>query len=109
MQLQIDSVQVQGNIALIIARFDLPGIYSIVYGRFSTEHPVYDIDNFKDKIPDSLAEISPGPELNVSPEPPSGQPGFIHYRLLMWGILVLVMLMLGWFTLIMIKKKSTRE
>ncbi|MBN2426040.1 MAG: DUF3999 family protein [Calditrichaceae bacterium] len=101
----VDSVQVRGNYFQLTARFPQAEKYYLLYGNHDTRPPVYDIGYFKDKIPADLTSLSLGDEQKlvkgalVEPEPLFKNP------LWLWAIIILIIVILGWFTLKMLYQK----
>ncbi|MDP2364384.1 MAG: DUF3999 domain-containing protein, partial [Ignavibacteria bacterium] len=65
----------------------------------------YDIVNFKDKIPTALSYISLGNEESISQNQMEDSPLFEN-KLWLWLIMIVMILIIGWFSLSMIRKKS---
>jgi hypothetical protein len=103
--LQIESVEVEGNIFELTARFDKEAEYSLVYGNKKAVFPQYDIENFKDKIPTTLSYLSLGNEESISSNKNADSPLFEN-KLWLWLIMILMIIIIGWFSLSMIRKKS---
>ncbi len=104
--LQIDSIIIKGFVHEIIARFTEPMKYYLYYGSSDAKTPYYDIDRFMDKVPKDMKGLTLGEEqiignsLQTIPEP------LFKNKIWLWLIIAIIILVLGWFSLQMIKNKS---
>ncbi len=104
--LQIEKVEIKGVPFELIARFSNPGKAFMVYGNSKAVKPNYDLANFQDKIPASPKEISLGSEeVNSEAKIISKQP-FFQNNLWLWAVMITAILILGWFSLKMLKNKA---
>lgn len=101
--LRIRSVGVSGAIYELVPRFSGPADYFLVYGDPKADAPDYDIARFSDNIPDSLATLGLGAEQRILDRASSSGPLFAN-RMWLWGIMVVTVVLLGGFTLRMIRK-----
>ena len=102
--LNIGDVKVRGYVHSIVVRFTEPAEYYLVYGQESARSPKYDISLFIDKIPEAMTTLQLGEEQMIKKEAsPDRSPLFVN-RWWLWAIMALIILMLGWFTLKMIRK-----
>lgn len=102
--LTVGSAQVEGYVHELVVRFSDPATYYLTYGNKDSRHPNYDISLFPDKIPEALSPLHLGTEQEIEKETvPKASPLFMN-RTWLWAIMVLIIVMLGWFTLKMIKK-----
>jgi len=103
--LEIEKVEVKGLVFQLVARFTKFGRYYLVYGNNKVEKPVYDIRHFRDKISEELTPLTLKDAQNIiKKEQPKQQPLFSN-SLWLWAIMIVVILLLGWFSLRMIQKK----
>ena len=103
--LSIDSVSASGNLYDFIGRFDDNiASYFLYYGNPKARKPNYDIEHFQNKIPAGSSEISLGKEIILKQEPE--QKSEPQYKLVLWCLIILIMITIGWFSLKMIKKKE---
>ncbi|UII79453.1 DUF3999 family protein [Flagellimonas sp. CMM7] len=103
--LTLGTIKVKGYVHELVARFTEPVTYFLTYGNNKAVRPHYDIDRFTDKIPKELTAIEIGNELTIEKDGvPVTEPLFQNKNWL-WGIMILMILLLGWFSLKMIKKK----
>lgn len=100
--LTVDSVSVSGPVYELIVRIIRPGDYTLYYGSRLTSLPHYDIENFPDRIPSDAPTATLGPEQKAGHL--ASEPVFTKYWL--WGLMILIIAVLGWFTMKMIRQQS---
>jgi hypothetical protein len=102
--LRIDSVTAKGHVYSLQARFPHPGQYFICYGNSSSPEPKYDLYKFRNSIPNVMPILTLGKEqlLDTAASKPNN-PFFIN-KAWLWGTLVILVLLLGWFSFSMISK-----
>jgi hypothetical protein len=106
--LDFDSVRCSGPEHSLVARFTSKADYFLYYGRDRMEAPIYDLSYFTDKIPEELKRLVPGAEeALILPEIP--EEPFLKSRWWLWSLIALVVLMLGGFTLRMLKSSRLEE
>jgi hypothetical protein len=103
--LNIHAVEVKGYVHELLARFTEPATYYLVYGHKSGSKPVYDINYFADKIPQNLTALTLGEELVIDKEKTLGTEPLFKNKLWLWCIMGLIVLVLGWFSLKMMKSE----
>jgi hypothetical protein len=99
---------VNGYIHELVARFTEDGDYMMVYGRSNAIAPNYDIDHFTNNIPTELSSLELGDEIAIKSndfEEEKDSPLFEN-PMWLWVIMGIVILVLGWFTLKMLKSES---
>ena len=102
--LTIDSILVKGYLHELIARFTEQATYFMTYGNKTAARPHYDIDRFTDKVPVTLTALELGNELTIEKdETPLTEPLFKN-KTWLWTIMSLIILLLGWFSVKMIRK-----
>lgn len=102
--LKIDSVEVEGYVYEIIARFIEPATYFLAYGNDLAVKPDYDIDRFADKIPIALTELKLGDEQLIEKRALIKTSPLFQNKIWLWTIMGLIIFILGWFSIRMIKK-----
>ncbi|MFH1194724.1 MAG: DUF3999 family protein [bacterium] len=102
--LDIGQIEVTGNTVELTARFTEEGDYWLVYGNNKSVKPYYDIENFKERIPAGITALILGEEINISKENSFTEPLFKN-KLWLWGIMLIVIITMGWMTVKMMKKK----
>tara|TARA_R110002020_G_scaffold472238_1_gene700022 strand:+ start:1934 stop:3166 length:1233 start_codon:yes stop_codon:yes gene_type:complete len=104
--LKVDTIEVKGYVTELVARFTDPAHYFLTYGNEGATRPQYDIARFADQIPEALASVQVGKEIIMDKgEDAVTEPLFKNKRWL-WAILLVIMAVLGWFTLKMIRQKE---
>ncbi len=101
--LQIDSVTVRGNVYELMARFDDEADYYLLYGNSSVIRPIYDIEKFRYKIPDTAPELIIGDETQIERVAPEVKKPIFENKIWLWAIMIIVILVLGYFSIKMIK------
>lgn len=103
--LRISNVIVKGYKHELIARFTNPATYYLVYGNKKARKPVYDLNYISAKIPKVLPKIIPDKAQTIKfKNSTTTEPLFVN-EIWLWSIMFVVILMLGGFTLSMMKKK----
>lgn len=101
--LQINSVAARGNLYELTCRFLEPAAYYLFYGNKNISTPDYDIGHFSDKIPADITTLTLGaPEPVPQREATASQPLFTN-KIWLWGLMILIIALLGWFSMKMIK------
>jgi len=104
--LSVQSCEVKGYRYELVARFSGPGDYYLVYGNPNVGMPVYDIAHFIEKIPEDVPPVTlEDEEERLRAALPVQEPLFKN-KFWLWGIMIVVIGMLGFFSLKMIKKNS---
>lgn len=104
--LKIDDVAIKGFIHTLTARFTEPAAYFLVYGKKRAKKPNYDIANTPITLPDNLKTLELGsvqtiPKIKITETSP-----LFKNKWWLWGIIGIVVLVLGGFTLTMMKSKA---
>ncbi len=103
--LPIDSVTVKGCVYELAIRFTEPATYYLTYGNPSAFKPNYDIERFTSKIPDTLSALNLGDEQIIEKPPVAIKKPLFENKLWLWGLIIVIILLLGWFSLKMMKTK----
>ncbi|MFK7833445.1 MAG: DUF3999 family protein [Winogradskyella sp.] len=102
--LSVTDVAVKGYQFQLIGRFTEPANYMLVYGKTLDRIPNYDIVKFESKVPEQLKALQIGEEqVIIKSELKKAAPLFENSYWL-WGIIGVVILLLGGFTLRMLRK-----
>lgn len=101
--LSIDAIQVSGSIYELIARFTVPADYFLTYGNKDAVKPHYDIERFTNKIPKTVKEVKLGKELTIKQGAKLVAEPLFKNKIWLWGIMVLIIVVLGWFSWKMIR------
>lgn len=102
--LNYGNIEVDGNIYELVARFTEPANYFLIYGKENSRNPNYDISRFTNKIPESLSELALTEEQIIQKSEEESVNPLFQNKLWLWGIMILVIGLLGWFTFKMIGK-----
>ena len=103
--LQIDSIQVEGYVHEIVARFTAPATYFLTYGNPLEQAPIYDIERFADQIPTNLKELQLGKEQFIRKDMKDAEKPLFQNSFWLWGVMIIIIILLGWFSLKMIRQK----
>ena len=103
--LQIDSLVVKGFEYALIARFVEPADWYLTYGNNKASKPQYDIEQFADKIPGTLTSLKLGEEQLTGKEKLAKKLPLFQNKLWLWAVMAVIILVLGWFSVSMIRKR----
>lgn len=101
--LNINVITAAGPQVEIVAKL-APGITYAVYGNAHVDRALYDLDHFKQSIPDSVAYLTMSEETAL-PKLQSQSKPFVTRKIWLWVIMGVVIVTLGFSTLRMIKNK----
>ncbi len=102
--LTIDTIQAKGYLHELVARFNAQATYYLTYGNKKARRPNFDIERFTNNIPETLTALDLGEDLIIAKEDiPVADPLFKNEKWL-WAIMIVIILLLGWFSIKMIKK-----
>lgn len=104
--LTIQSISIKGNVYELIARFTEPATYFLTYGNKKVSHPEYDIERFSSKIPDTLAVLNLGKEQHIAKKENFLKEPLFKNKNWLWALMIIIILILGWFSIKMIKSKE---
>ncbi len=104
--LKIVGVSVHGYEHKLVARFTEPAQYYLRYGKEFDAKPNYDVSRFKENIPKNSAALQLGKEEYINSDSNVKRNPLFQSEYWLWGIMILVIIILGWFSFRMIAKKS---
>ena len=104
--LRIDGFIVKGYVYELLARFTDPAKYFLVYGNKNISKPHYDITRFIDKIPDALTTLNLGLEEEIEKEAIIKMSPLFENKTWLWLIMGVIIVLLGWFSMKMIKNNN---
>ncbi|GAK96718.1 hypothetical protein JCM19294_1027 [Nonlabens tegetincola] len=105
--LHVDSFNVSGFRDYLLARFTKEADFFLVYGKENDQLPSYDIEKFKDNIPEELTSLSLGEEILIIPNQPMvEEKGLFENKLWLWILMILAIVIMGGFTLKMLRSES---
>jgi hypothetical protein len=97
---------IRGDVHQLIGRFNESASYYLYYGNIEAFVPNYDINRFETKIPDTIGNVVIGNEVELTnPKIYEDEDGLIKDDLWLWAIMIIVIFILGWFSLKMLKDK----
>lgn len=104
--LNFELSELKGNIHQLISRFDVKADYFLLYGNKNAYVPNYDISRFENNIPSKTKIIEIGDEelINIASGESAQEPLFKD-SMWLWAIMIIVIFILGWFSLKMLKSK----
>lgn len=100
----IEGVTIKGFKHELIARFDEPASYYLVYGNKNALEPIYDINAMANIVPDTAPELSLGKELTINAVQEEESKPLFEDKKWLWGVMILIIGVIVWFTIGMIKK-----
>jgi hypothetical protein len=103
--LKVDAISLQRPEIELRSKLSAGDDYYLFYGNRNMRAPLYDLVHFQDRIPDSLASIDPGDEVSIGKTAVTASP-FIENKNWLWVVMGAVILLLGFFTLKMMKNKA---
>lgn len=103
--LHIEPTTIEGYKVMLVARFEKDTRYFLTYGDSELTKPDYDIERFKDNVPKNISNLTLGPirEVVTTIAGPT-EPLFSKIAWL-WAIMTVIMLVIGWYTVKMIRKQ----
>ncbi|WP_179347792.1 DUF3999 family protein [Winogradskyella pacifica] len=102
--LTIKDISVKGYEHQLVGRFTEPADYMLVYGNPAASTPNYDIAKFETKIPKALKALKIGAEQIIIKQKQAKVKPLFENSYWLWAIIIVVILILGGFTLKMLKK-----
>lgn len=104
--LDIKSVETKGYVHELTARFSEPATYYLTYGNIHAHAPSYDIQQFQDNIPTVLKKLQLGKEEIQQAQVDSVVEPLVMNKVWLWSIMILIILLLAWFSFKMIKSPT---
>ena len=104
--LNFGNIEVKGFLHELVARFTAEATYYLTYGNNHVAMPNYDIAQFSKNIPEILTPLKVGREQELKKLQLLEKKPIFKNKAWLWGIIVLIVIVLGWFSLTMIKKKD---
>ena len=103
--LKINSILIEGYEYNLQIRFSENATYFLAYGNEFATKPSYDINYFKEKVPANLKPLYLGNEQFIERKNNLiSEPWFVN-KLWLWSIMIVIIIVLGWFSLKMIQDK----
>ncbi|QLG44176.1 DUF3999 family protein [Costertonia aggregata] len=104
--LKINTVTVKGYQYYLNARFTEQAQYYLAYGKKQALRPVYDITEQTFAIPENISALTLGQEEIIPKKEIVTNAPLFENKWWLWGIMIVIILLLGGFTLKMIQKKA---
>lgn len=101
----VNSVSVKGDTYKLITRFSNPASYMLVYGNETASKPRYDIDKFSTSIPNEIKSLTLGNEEIIKKIEQPKVAALFENQYWLWGIIIVIIVLLGGFTLKMMQKR----
>jgi predicted transcriptional regulator YdeE len=102
--LNINSVELKGEVHELVVRFTEEASYFLAYGNKNARAPSYDIAHFKSKIPKALSKLNLANEVIIEKDKPIAKEPLFKNKAWLWIVMGVIIVMLGWFTIEMIRK-----
>jgi hypothetical protein len=102
--LSVKEIRASGPEVKMIAKLDRKYSY-LYYGNANASRPSYDLAYFEEKIPASLPSVTIGNEENML-EPVEEKSPIFENQLWLWAVMIIVIGLLGFFTLRMMKSNA---
>lgn len=103
--LYIGDCQAKGFSHELIARFNEEADYFLLYGNANASLPKYDIAHFQDNLPEKISHVELGVEEKIDRAKSEDKKPLFENKLWLWAILIFIIILLGFFTLKMIKSE----
>ena len=103
--LNFGTCTVEGYKYELIARLQEEADYCLLYGNAQARRPQYDIEHFKKNIPDELVLLYPEKEELIDTQSSMDKKPLFESKLWLWGVLILLIAILGYASLKMLKKE----
>jgi hypothetical protein len=104
--LTYENIEVKGFQHDLTARFTEEASYYLTYGNNNAPFPNYDIAKFSNNIPENLLPLRIGQEQSQNKKQLHEIGPIFKNEAWLWGIISLIIIVLGWFSLNMIRKKG---
>ena len=90
----------------LLVRFVEAKKHYLMYGNANAEFPNYDVTLFEKNIPQNISEATLTEEINLETEDIESQKPLFENKMWLYGIMAIIILLLGWFSIKMIKGKT---
>jgi hypothetical protein len=101
--LSLENITVKGAVYQLISRFSEVADYRLFYGKPNSQTPNYDINRFTNSIPTNLKNLTLGDEMAFDKVIEKTTQPLFENKLWLWAIMILIIGILGWFSLKMMK------
>ncbi|MFD2565443.1 DUF3999 family protein [Aquimarina rubra] len=104
-ELDIETIKVKGFSHELIVRFTTPATYFLTYGNEDINKPSYDLQYMTETVPEKLIELQLGAEEIIPKNQLEVVEPLFKNKIWLWAVMGVVIILLGGFTLMMMKKK----
>ena len=102
--LSINKISIKHNINELYARFTVSAAYYMVYGNDAGISPNYDIHRFKNNVPENIITLNIEDEQIIPKIKKEAIHPIFENEKWLWAIMIMIIAVLGWFSIIMIRK-----
>ena len=99
----LENISIKGTVYQLVSRFSETAKYSLYYGKPNSRTPNYDINRFMNTIPTDLKNLTLGSEIVLQKNTKEKVKPLFENKLWLWTIMILIIGILGWFSLKMMK------
>jgi hypothetical protein len=107
--LQVDEIKVFQLNRYLTAYLKKNEPYVVKIGATDLRAPVYDIGYFKDSIPQNITTLNTGALMMADEVEKTGSKTFFSSKLIIWGAIIVVIIVLGFMAIRMINEASTEK
>lgn len=101
--LEIEKIEIKGYVNELFIRFNKPATYYLTYGNNYATKPKYDLNKFTSNIPKKVKELKLSEEQIIEKVTLESTSPLFKNRIWLWVIMIGIILILGWFSLKMLK------
>lgn len=102
--IEVSDISVKGFQYELLARFTKPATYYLVYGNNLSRKPNYDITSIPSSIPKNSPSLSLREEKQIVKSDVKQTKPLFENKKWLWGIMLVIIAVITWFTIGMIKK-----
>ncbi len=103
--LKFSNINLKGYLHNLTTRFTEPATYFLVYGKTNDKAPSYDIAKTSNSIPENISSLQLGNTVNIPKPTIETTPPLFENQWWLWSILGVIILLLGYFTIKMMKNE----
>lgn len=102
--IEVSNINIKGFQHELITRFTKPATYYLVYGKNLSNKPNYDISSIPNSIPKNNPIVSLDKEIAITKIDKEQTKPLFENKKWLWGIMLVIIAVITWFTIGMIKK-----
>ncbi len=103
--LTIENVEPKGYVHELVTRLNTPATYCLAFGKINDKVPSYDIAKVTTNIPENLTALQMGPVQEIQKKETDKAAPLFENKLWLWAVMIVIILILGWFTLTMMRNR----